>query len=35
MVVEASKVPTHGAREGKLKLTGQVGSMRDVGSTNL
>jgi len=27
MVVEASKVPTHGAREGKLKLTGQLGSV--------
>ena len=26
MVVEASKVPTQGTREGKLKLTGQVGS---------
>ena len=26
MVVEASKVPTHSNREGKLKLTGQVGS---------
>ena len=25
MVVEASKVPTQGSREGKLKLTGQVG----------
>lgn len=24
MVVEASKVPTHASREGKLKLTGQV-----------
>ena len=27
MVVEASKVPTQGSREGKLKLTGQVGSL--------
>merc|ERR1712032_1760419 len=27
MVVEASKVPTHGTREGKLKLTGQLGSV--------
>merc|ERR1712032_1812132 len=26
-VVEASKVPTHGTREGKLKLTGQLGSV--------
>ena len=25
MVVEASKVPAQGSREGKLKLTGQVG----------
>merc|ERR1712130_247283 len=27
MVVEASKVPTHSNREGKLKLTGQLGSV--------
>jgi len=27
MVVEASKVPTQGTREGKLKLTGQLGSV--------
>jgi len=27
MVVEASKVPTHASREGKLKLTGQLGSV--------
>jgi len=27
MVVEASKVPTQGSREGKLKLTGQLGSV--------